>query len=876
MRPLHFVFALPLTFAFCAVHKPASTAPPETHPLRIGDLVMLERASDPVASPDGTRVVFSRRKTDLAADKGRTHLWVMNADGGGLRQLTSHAISDSSPRWLSNDTVAFLSARDGGTTQVWTIGVDGGEARQLTSLPVDVQSLRVAPDGKALALGVEVYLDCADLACSAGRDKEREAKKSTGVVFDSLPVRHWDTWRVPGKRQHVVVWRLDGSPPIDVMKGLDTDCPTRPFGDDADYAFSPDGREIALSFKAPMGSREAWSTNEDIWLVPADGSAAPKNLTPDSPGRDSHPSFSPDGKTLAWTSMKRPGYEADRYRVVVSERPFTNARLVADGWDRSADDLTWSRSGDRLFAVADDLGHRSLFAIDARGGAVHTLLGTQHTAAFVETNKGIVALRDSLRGPADFWFVPARGGEPRRITQLNEEAMSHVRLGEGEAFSFAGANGDTVHAWLVKPVDFDAKKRYPLAFLVHGGPQGSFGDSWGYRWNPQTYAGAGYAVVMIDFHGSTGYGQAFTDAIRGDWGGAPFEDLMKGLDASLAKYSFLDGDRACALGASYGGFMMNYLAGKTDRFKCFVTHDGILDNRKMYFDTEELWFPEWEFGGTPWEKPEGFSKHDPIDLVKNWKTPTLVVHGGKDYRIPDSQGLGVFTALQRRGVPSKLLYFPDENHWVLRPNNSVLWHETVLAWLDGWIGPKANNSPKSPLRDRKSSSASPSRARASSSFESGDAKPRRKLDGSPKKTPGTARTPLFASPASSGARVSTPRASRTNPKREDGCGGTHESRAWWRARNASMRARFPAWSSSLRFSSVSIAPSARAPYAPTDGGNIPARWRVAPAPRTASSGEERTNPARAQPSPKHFVSELVVTTFGPSVRAVLRAPASSA
>jgi dipeptidyl aminopeptidase/acylaminoacyl peptidase len=261
-----------------------------------------------------------------------------------------------------------------------------------------------------------------------------------------------------------------------------------------------------------------------------------------------------------------------------------------------------------------------------------------------------------------------------------------VRLGGAEPFTFTGAKGDTVHAWTVKPIDFDAGKKYPLAFLVHGGPQGSFGDGWSYRWNPQTYAAAGYAVVMVDFHGSTGYGQAFTDAINGDWGGAPYEDLMKGLDAALVKYPWIDGGRACALGASYGGWMVDYLAGKTDRFKCLVTHDGILSNPMNYYGTEELWFPEWELGGTPWDKPEGYAKYDPMSLVGQWKTPTLVIHGAKDYRVPDIQGLAVFTALQRRGIPSKLLYFPDENHWVLKPADSVLWHETVLAWLDQYIG----------------------------------------------------------------------------------------------------------------------------------------------------------------------------------------------
>jgi dipeptidyl aminopeptidase/acylaminoacyl peptidase len=312
-------------------------------------------------------------------------------------------------------------------------------------------------------------------------------------------------------------------------------------------------------------------------------------------------------------------------------------------------------------------------------------------SAALETSRGLVVLLDSLTSGADFWSVS--GGVPRRLTDINADVMTHARIGATEPFTFAGAKGDMVHAWAVKPIDFDAGKKYPLAFLVHGGPQGSFGDGWSYRWNAETYAAAGYAVVMVDFHGSTGYGQAFTDAINGDWGGAPYEDLMAGLDAALAKYPWIDGARACALGASYGGWMIDYLAGRTDRFKCLVTHDGILSNPMNYYGTEELWFPEWELGGTPWDKPEGYAKYDPMSLVGNWKTPTLVIHGAKDYRVPDVQGLAVFTALQRKGIPSKLLYFPDENHWVLKPADSILWHETVLGWLDQYIGASSQAAP---------------------------------------------------------------------------------------------------------------------------------------------------------------------------------------
>jgi dipeptidyl aminopeptidase/acylaminoacyl peptidase len=383
--------------------------------------------------------------------------------------------------------------------------------------------------------------------------------------------------------------------------------------------------------------------------------------------------------------MARPGYEADRFRIVLRGWPEGRARVLTEAWDRSPDGIAWTADGTTLLADAQNLGHKSLFAIDARTGAVRTLVGEGTVTSPVPAGSRVVYALDHLRAPAELHVIGLDRSGSRRVTALNDALVAAARMGEPEQFTFAGWNGETVHAWIVKPVDFDPARRYPVAFLIHGGPQGSFGNQFHYRWNPQAYAGRGYAAVMVDFHGSTGYGQGFTDSIRGDWGGKPLEDLQKGLAAALARYPWLDGERVAALGASYGGYMVNWIAGNwPDRFRCLVTHDGNLDERMAYFDTEELWFPEWDHGGTPWDAPAGYARHNPIEHVARWRTPTLVIHGALDYRVVDTQGLSTFTVLQRRGIPSQLLYFPDENHWVLKPHNSILWHDTVLAWLDRW------------------------------------------------------------------------------------------------------------------------------------------------------------------------------------------------
>ena len=675
-----------------------------THPFSVHDMLAMERLSGWQVSPDGKLVLFERRTTDVAANKGRFDVWLVGADGTGLRRLTAHEANDTSPRWLPDGrSFVFLSTR-GGSSQVWRMSLEGGEATPLTSFPLDVDSLLVFPDGKRLLLTLAVYPDAPKeklLEETARRDAAREASKVKAQVFDQLLFRHWDAWD-DGKRNHVFVWEIGGGAPRDLLAGSDADAPPKPFGGAEELALSPDGRNVAFTARART-AEAAWTTDLNVFLAPADGSSPPRNLTADNKAQDSNPSFSPDGRSLAWLAMARPGYESDRQRIALldlSDRTGAMRRVLTEAWDRSPSEIAWSKDGRTIYATADDLGQHALFALDAQTGGVRTLVekGTSSGPAELAGGRLLFGL-DTLDGPLELHSVPAAGGAPTRITHVNDERIAATQRGSFEQFTFTGAHGDKVYAYAGKPAGFVEGQKYPVAFLIHGGPQGSFGNHFHYRWNPQAYAGAGYATVFVDFHASTGYGQAFVDAVNHDWGGAPYEDLMKGLDAALSKYPWMDGSRCAALGASFGGYMINWIAGQTDRFRCLVAHDGNIDERLAYLDTEELWFPEWEHGGTPWENPEGYARHNPIDFVKNWKTPMLVIHGGKDFRVVETQGMSTFTACQRKGIPSRFLYFPDENHWVLKPQNSILWHETVLGWLDQWAkGAGARGAEAAPAR----------------------------------------------------------------------------------------------------------------------------------------------------------------------------------
>ncbi len=667
-----------------------SSAQADVRGLQIEDLVRMERVGAPLLSPDGKKVLYTVRVTDMEKNRGITNLWMQDLNKPGKeQQLTTTEASDA--EWSPNgDAVYFLSSRSG-SSQIWRLPLQGGEAQQVTDLPLDVDNFRLSPKGDRILFSLAVFHDCKVLQCTTDKLAAQKQQKTTGRIYERLFVRHWDVW-ADGRRATLFSAAIgsDGKvrgEPVPLSLTLDGDVPSRPDGDHEEYQFSPDGKTVVFAARI-AGKTEAWSTNFDLYQVPADGSALPKNLTADNQAWDTKARFSPDGKTLAYLAMKRPTFEADRFQVMLMDVATGKKRALAADWDRSAMDFRWSSDGRQILAVADDIGQHRLFALDVASGKVRTLTGAGSVNGFDTHGDTLVISHASLSGDSQLFSTrlssaaQTEAAKMTRLTERNAAMMKDIRLGEYEQFSFAGANGDTVYGYVMKPWNAQPGQRYPVAFLVHGGPQGSFGNEWGYRWNPQIYAGAGYAAVFIDFHGSTGYGQKFTDSISGDWGGKPLEDLKKGLAAAAQKYPWLDTSRACALGASYGGYMMNWIAGNwNDGFRCIVNHDGVFDTRGMAYATDEIWFTEWENGGAYYDVPELHEKFNPVRFVKNWKTPMLVVQGELDFRIPTEQALGTFTALQRRGIESKLLIYPDENHWVTKPANSVLWHHTVLDWL---------------------------------------------------------------------------------------------------------------------------------------------------------------------------------------------------
>jgi acylaminoacyl-peptidase len=664
-----------------------------TTPFTYKDMLMLDRISGLAVDPAGTKALFNVRATDLENNKGVSSLWLKDLTKPEEPEVKV-TVSEGGAwdvQWAQDGSGFFFLSARGGTAQVWKADAQGSTAKQITDLILDVETYRVAPDGSGLAVALSVFPDCEGnaIVCTAERMKARKEVKSSGVVYDQLFMRHWDTWK-DGTRNHLYYLPLPDATasPLALMAGFDGDVPTKPFGGNEDFVIGKDGRTVYFSARV-AGKTEPWSTNFDLYSMPVSG-GTPKNLTAGNLAWDASPVISPDGTKLAYKAMKRPGYEADRFQLKVMDLATGTVTDVASTWDRSAASLAWSRDGKSLLVTADDIGKHRLFRIDIKTSAVTPLSTEGHLDAFAETLQGFVFQKSGLSGPAQLYASAPKAKMIDQgatvLTQVNA-SLKEKAFGAYEQFSFPGWNNETVYGYVLKPANYTEGKKYPVAFLIHGGPQGSFGDAWSYRWNPQTYAGEGYAVVMIDFHGSTGYGQAFTDAINEHWGDRPLEDLQKGLAYALGKYPFLDDTNVAALGASYGGFMINWIAGVwNEPFKALVSHCGIFDTRAMGYSTEELWFTDWENGGSVFAKPANYDTFNPLLHADKWRVPMLVIHGDKDFRVPLTQGIGSFTACQAKGIESKYLRFPDENHWVLKPQNSMQWHSTVFEWLGEWLG----------------------------------------------------------------------------------------------------------------------------------------------------------------------------------------------
>jgi dipeptidyl aminopeptidase/acylaminoacyl peptidase len=662
---------------------PAPGAPPFT----VEEMLKLKRISDPQLSPDGTRIAFVLTEVNQEANTRANHIWLVRTTGGAPAPLITSPKSDDTPRWSPDGKrLAFVSARDG-ASQIWIADVDAAGVartpRTLTNIATEASGVRWAPDGKSLVFASDVYPDCPTLECNQKTLAGHEANKVTARVLEGLLFRHWTAWK-EGRFSHLFLVPADGSqPPRDLTPGK-ADVPPFSLGGPDDYAFSPDSREIAFARKT--GPVEALSTNSDLFvldLVKPDATA--RQITP-NPAADGGPAYSPDGRYIAYRAQSRPGFESDRWQLMLYDRQSGRSRAVTANWDRAVDSYAWTPDSKAIYITAEDQARSVVFRLDVAGGTPRMLPipASSGDVQVAGDGRTIVFSSSSAGSPTELYRADADGLGITAITRVNAGAMAGFKLRPAESVWYSGAAGARIQAWIVKPADFREDRKYPVLYLVHGGPQGAWTDSWGYRWNPQVFAAAGYVVFMPNPHGSTGFGQQFTDEISGDWGGKVFDDLMKGADYAEA-LPYVERGRAGAAGASFGGYMMDWFLGHTTRFKAIVTHSGVYNLASMYGVTEELWFPEWDLKGTPWTNPALYDKFSPHRYAKNFKTPTLVTHGELDFRVPIGEGLQLFTTLQRLGVPSKMLYFPDEGHWINKPGNSALWYHTFIEWMDRWV-----------------------------------------------------------------------------------------------------------------------------------------------------------------------------------------------
>ncbi len=622
-------------------------------------------------------------ETDKERNTSNSDIWVIPAAGGQAWRLTSNPKADFNPRWSPDGKkIAFISTR-GGAPQVWMIDPKGGEAYQLTSISSGASGVIWSPTGEHLAFVSSIYPDCPDDECNKERDKKKESSPVKAQVFDGLLFRHWNSW-TEGKRSHLFVLSSEGGKAVDITPG-DYDTPPIALGSSQDYSFSPDGKNICFVRNIDAEFKLSLGTNNDLFLTTPEGGKMIQ-LTKNK-ANDNSPRYSPDGRFIAYRAMSRPGFEADKYSLIVYDQKNQETINLTENLDLSVNEMLWSADGSSLYITYEEKGRISLAQVSLNNKKMEKTLEGHYLSSPCLSPDGrkMFFLKQAVNYPAEIYSYDLKAKKMEQLTAINKEFFSKLEMNPIEEFWFDGAGAEKVHGFLVKPPFFDPSKKYPLVMLIHGGPQNAWSDNFHYRWNAQMFASPGYVVAMINFHGSTGYGQLFIDSISGDWGGKPFKDIMLGLDYLLSHYDFIDKSRLAAAGASYGGYMIDWIEGHSDRFKCLISHSGVFDLRSMYGATDELWFPEWDLKGTPWSNKESYEKWSPSSYIENFKTPCLVIHSQNDFRVPVTQGFQLFTSLQRKGVPSRMLYFPDEDHFVQKPQNAELWWKTVLEWLDKYL-----------------------------------------------------------------------------------------------------------------------------------------------------------------------------------------------
>ena len=652
-------------------------------PFDINALMELKRIGDPQISPDGKLVAFTVQTVDMAANKKPVQVWIVPLEGGAPTQITHDGESNSRPRWSPDSKrIAYVSDR-GGSSQIWMMDPDGANAKQITTLSTEADGQIISPDGKNIVFTSNVYPECAgDEACNAKTLAEEKASKVKARIYTELLYRHWTGWQ-DKRRSHLMVMPIAGGPVRDLTP-FKRDVPPFSLGGPDDYDISPDGKEVCFSMNAdPM---PAISTDSDLYVVSISG-GQPVKITITT-GADVSPHYSPDGKYIAWRAQERAGYESDRWRLLTLERANGKVNKLTENLDRWVNSFTWSPDSNSIFFTTNDRGRQAIQVIPASGGAARIAASGDNELDDMQLTRNgqtMVYTQQSGIAPVELYRASSKGGAAQALTHLNDQTLAEHQMTPLEEFWVDGAEGAKVQSFMVRPPNFTAGRKYPVLMLIHGGPQGFWGHAWTYRWNAQVFAAAGYVVVMPNPRGSTGYGQKFIDEINNDWGGRAFDDIMAVADHIVSDIPFADGSKMTAAGGSYGGYMVDWILGHTQRFKALISHAGVYDLVSEFGATEELWFPMWEYGGTPWAKPESYGKWSPNHFVQEFKTPTLVIHGEQDFRVPYNQGLELFTALQLQKVPSKLLLFPDEGHWVLKPQNSVLWYKTFIDWLDSWV-----------------------------------------------------------------------------------------------------------------------------------------------------------------------------------------------